>query len=111
MKKICIFFIIGIIIVLAAVPLQGLIITEKSNLHFKDESLIDIEQVWFNWGSDSHAITIKGCQDETPLETPEFDKVKGRNNPAAYVKGTRFTIKVKLTSELLTNIVTAPRHK
>jgi len=103
MKKIITFFTVGIIIGIAATSLQGATITKIGNLLIGDDSLIDINQIWFNWVPDSQAITLKGCdKQETPLETPEFDRVEGRNNPAAYVKGTRFTVKVKFTSEFVT---------
>jgi len=106
LSRICNYFILfGTLIALTFPSFQGLIITE-GDLQSGDKSLIDVFQIWFNWSPDSQAITIKGCdEDETPLETPEYDTEMGRNNPAAYVKGTRFTIKVKFTSESFISIV------
>ena len=98
-----IILVIIIIIDITAITLQGATITETVNLHAREDSLIDIYQIWFNWVPDSQAITLMGCDEQkTSLETPEFDTVNGRNNPAAYVKGTKFSVKVKFTSELIT---------
>jgi len=103
MKKIIIFFTVGIIISITAAPLQGGNITETGILNIKEDSLIDVYQIWFNWVPDSQAINLTGCDEqETPLETPEFDRVEGRNNPAVYIKGTRFSVKVNFTSEFVT---------
>jgi hypothetical protein len=89
-----------ILIAFNATFVQGITIKEIGDLHSRDNSLIDVFQIWFNWAPDSQAITIKGCDEkETPLETPEYDNRAGRDNPVAYIKGTRFTIKVKFTSE------------
>jgi hypothetical protein len=103
MKKIITFFSVGIIIGITAIPLQGATITETNLLHLRDDLSIDVYQIWFNWEADSQAITLTGCdEEEMSLETPEFDRVEERNNPAAYVKETRFMVKVKFTSEFIT---------
>jgi len=52
-------------------------------------------QIWFNWGSASKAVTMYESCTQKQLDTPEFDYKKGRNNPAAYVRGSSITVKVK----------------
>ncbi len=69
-------------------------------------SLIEVEKIWFNWGLKSQAIPLKGCdEEETLLETPEYDRSINRDNPAAYVKGSRVTVKVQFSSELFDNVL------
>ena len=72
------FIIVGILIAFNATSLQGITIKEIDNLHIRDNSLIDVFQIWFNWPPDSQAITLIGCdEEETPLEIPEYDLRKG----------------------------------
>jgi len=65
----------------------------------EDVVSINVDKVWFNWGSLSKAITLEDCETNESVITPEFDSSAGRNNPAAYVKGEYITIKVKFKSQ------------
>jgi hypothetical protein len=57
-----------------------------------------VTQLWFNWGSQSNAITIDDSSTEEEIVTPEYQLSSHLNNPAAYVKGTTITVKVKFHS-------------
>jgi len=91
--------VLSIMIFVLMTPLHGATTVQTTNVS-KNDGEINIYKIWFNWGLESGAVTLKDCdKKETPLSTPEFDTTYGRNNPAAYVKGNNFTVKVKFTSE------------
>ncbi len=52
-------------------------------------------QIQFNWGDGSGAVTMYDPCTSSPIKTPEFDLRTHLNNPAAYVRGSILTIKVK----------------
>jgi len=52
------------------------------------------QEICFNWGPGSDAITMYDPCTKQPLATPEFVYPK-RNNPAAYVRGNDITVAVK----------------
>lgn len=97
--------VLGILIFFILTPLN-LTATVRSSNEFKHNGEISIDEIWFNWGNESKAITLTDCDiKETPIKTPEFVASSGRNNPAAYVKGNYITVKVKFSSEQFSSVL------
>ena len=70
-----------------------------TTINDENEVDINVDKIWFNWGSLSGATTLSNCETNEPVVTPEFDSTIGRNNPVAYIKGRNITMKVKFSSQ------------
>jgi len=86
------------ILPLSVIGNNTLVINESGN------NLLEVDQIYFNYGEESNAITLWDSETKNPIFTPEFDIDNGINNPAAFVKGSEITIKVKFSSNTFSNV-------
>jgi len=78
---------------------NNLSIAEKNKNGF-----LEVEKIYFNWGEDSEAITLWDSETENPIYTPEYDTYFELNNPAAYIKGTKISVKAKFVSDIFSSV-------
>ena len=102
-KKIIVIGLLFNLLLISSIPLpaegaNNISIIEKTNNDF-----LKVNKICFNWGDESKATTLWDCWTEKPLITPEFNIESGVNNPAAYIKGSKITVKVKFVSQSISN--------
>jgi hypothetical protein len=102
-KNLLIFSIVFFLITMI-MPLTATSVIEQAK-YSEGKIGINVDKIWFNWGSQSKAITLEDCETNESLVTPEFDTSAERNNPAAYVKGEYVTIKVKFRSQDVSSVL------
>jgi hypothetical protein len=102
-KNLLIFSIVFFLITMT-MPLTATSVIEQAK-YSEGKIGINVDKIWFNWGSQSKAITLEDCETNESLVTPEFDTSAERNNPAAYVKGEYVTIKVKFRSQDVSSVL------
>ena len=81
---------------------HGKIVNEK---YCDNNVKITIDKIFFDWGEDSKSITLMDSNTESVIAKPEYDRNAKRNNPVAYIRGTNFSIKVKIKSNSLDKAV------
>jgi hypothetical protein len=102
-KKIIVIGLLFNLLIISIIPLPAEGTNNISIIEKTDYDFLKVNKICFNWGEESKAITLWDCWTEKPLINPEFNIESGVNNPAAYIKGSKITVKVKFVSQSISN--------